>query len=127
MKREADFKEKNKDLLKDLMPEKLEKVMTEHNVVNVLVDRDQDGRRIMLHRAGGDWDTKKVSSDEVFQLFYLVHQGAVLEPATQVNGVVVILDFKDMGMAQAKALSPSFSKRLLTFIQVSSSFLVDGR
>lgn len=117
MKREAQFKEENKDLLKDLMPQQLEDVMINHNVVNVLVDRDQDGRRIMLHRAGGDWDTKKVSSDEVFQLFYLIHQGAVLEPATQVNGVVVILDFKNMGMAQVKQLGPSFSKRLLTFIQ----------
>lgn len=119
MKREAEFKDKNSDLLKDLIPEKLEDVMLGANVVNVLVDRDHKGRRIMLHRAGGDWDTKKVSSDQVFQLFYLVHQGAVLEPATQVNGVVVILDFKDMGMSQVGALGLNFSQRLLTFIQVS--------
>lgn len=120
MKREAEFKKNNADLLKDLMPEQLEKVLVNENLVNVLVDRDHKGRRIMLHRAGKVWDTKKASSDQVFQMFYLIHEGAVLEPATQVNGVVVILDFDGLGMSQVKALNYTFSKRLLTFIQVSN-------
>lgn len=53
----------------------------------------------------------------MFRIFYLVHLIAQLETETQVRGVVAIMDFNKLGMAQVKALSPSFSKRLLLFIQ----------
>lgn len=118
MKKVADFKEKNKELLQDLTPEKVKHVLINENIVNVLVDRDHLGRRILINKAGKDWNPKKATPDEVFQVFYLIHLGALLEPATQVNGVVVILDFDGLGMNQVLALNPSFSLRLLTFIQV---------
>lgn len=118
MRRIAEFKEKNKDLLTGLMPEKVEKIMLNEDIVNVLANRDHKGRRILINKAGKAWDPKKATPDQVFQMFYLIHQGALLEPATQVNGVVVILDFDGLGMAQVLALSPSFSLRLLNFIQV---------
>ncbi|EEB15902.1 conserved hypothetical protein [Pediculus humanus corporis] len=117
MRRIAEFKEKNKDLLTGLMPEKVEKIMLNEDIVNVLANRDHKGRRILINKAGKAWDPKKATPDQVFQMFYLIHQGALLEPATQVNGVVVILDFDGLGMAQVLALSPSFSLRLLNFIQ----------
>lgn len=47
----------------------------------------------------------------------LVHLIAQLEKSSQINGVVVIMDFEGLSMKQIKALSPSFSKKLLTFIQ----------
>lgn len=50
-------------------------------------------------------------------MFYLIHEAAVLEPETQVRGVVVIMDFNNLGMKQIAALSPSFSMKLLGFIQ----------
>lgn len=67
----------------------------------------------------GLWDTRKVSSDQLFRVFYLVHLAAMLEPETQIRGVVVILDFEDLSMRQIKAMNFEFSHRLLTFIQVS--------
>lgn len=63
------------------------------------------------------WDPSKVSADQIFRIFYLIHEAAILEPETQVNGVVVIMDFEGLGMKQAKAFTPAFSYRLLTFIQ----------
>lgn len=60
-----------------------------------------------------------VSGDQIFRLFYLVHIGATLEPETQIRGVVVILDFEGLGMRQVAQLTPNFSLRLLSFIQVS--------
>lgn len=65
----------------------------------------------------GSWDTSKVSADQLFRIFYLIHEAAVLEPETQVRGVVVIMDFENLSMKQAMALSPAFSMRLLGFIQ----------
>lgn len=63
------------------------------------------------------WDPSKVTSTQVFRIFYLIHELAVLEPESQIRGIVVIMDFKDLGMKQVKALSPSFSLLLLSFIQ----------
>lgn len=65
----------------------------------------------------GKWDTKKVSADQLFRLFYLIHEAAILEQETQVKGVVVIMDFDDLGMKQISCLTPAVSMRLLSFIQ----------
>ncbi|KAF2887462.1 hypothetical protein ILUMI_18711 [Ignelater luminosus] len=117
MKRIANFREKHKALLADLLPEGEKEAFTKHNVVNVLKDRDHKGRRVMIVNCGGSWDTSKVSSDNVFRMFYLIHEAAMLEPESQVRGVVVLMDFEGLGMKQVMALNPSFSMRLLTFIQ----------
>lgn len=65
----------------------------------------------------GSWDTSKVTSDQLFRIFYLIHEAAVLEPESQVRGVVVIMDFDKLSMKQVMALNPSFSMKLLSFIQ----------
>lgn len=67
----------------------------------------------------GTWDPSKVSSDQLFRIFYLIHLAAMLEPESQVRGVVVIMDFEGMSMAQVKAMSPAFSMRLMGFIQTA--------
>lgn len=36
----------------------------------------------------------------MLRLFYLIHEAALLEEETQVNGVVVIMDFDGLGMKQ---------------------------
>lgn len=58
-----------------------------------------------------------MNTDQIFRIFYLIHLAAMLEPETQVSGVVVILDFEGLGMKQVTGFSPSFSKLLLDFIQ----------
>lgn len=63
------------------------------------------------------WDTSKVSTDSIFRMFYLIHEAAILEPESQIRGTVVIMDFEGLGLKQVKSFSPSFSFRLLSFIQ----------
>jgi len=41
----------------------------------------------------------------------------VVELESQVNGVVVIMDYDGMGMKQVKGLTPAFCMRLINFIQ----------
>ncbi|XP_015509823.1 retinaldehyde-binding protein 1 [Neodiprion virginianus] len=117
MKRVAEFKEKNAALLENLMPQDERAAFIESNVVNVLKGRDHKGRRVLLVNAGKSWDPSKVSADQLFRIFYLIHEAAMREPETQVRGVVVIMDFDGLTMKQVLALSPTFSMRLLTFIQ----------
>ena len=135
MRRIAEFKKENVKLLNNLMPNDEKVAFAEHDVVNVLTNRDQDGRRVLVVNCGGkflktikwniiiwflfigSWNTKEVTSDQLFRLFYLIHLVAVLEPSSQICGVVVIMDFSGLSLKQVAALSPAFSKRLLTFIQ----------
>ena len=117
IKRVLEFKDKNGALLNGLKPEDEKTAIMETDVVNVLVDRDQNGRRVLIVKAGASWDPKKVNTDQIFRIFYLVHLAAMLEPETQACGVVVILDFAGLGMKQVSGFSPTFSMRLLNFIQ----------
>lgn len=59
-----------------------------------------------------------MTADESFKAFYIFHQHAMLEPNTQIAGVVVILDFEGLSMKQVVAITPSYAMRLLEFIQV---------
>lgn len=117
MRRIAEFKRDYSDTLKGLMPVDEEEAFINGNVVNILTNLDQDGRRVMIVHCGKIWDTKKVTSEQMFRLFYLVHVAALVEESTQIRGAVVIMDFDGLGMSQVRALTPSWSKRLLTFIQ----------
>ncbi|KAB0797141.1 hypothetical protein PPYR_08135 [Photinus pyralis] len=117
MKRIADFKQKHKDLIGNLMPEDEKAGFINNNVVNVLKNRDHKGRRVLIQNCGSLWDTSKVSADNVFRMLYLMHEAACLEPETQVRGGVVILDFDGLSTKQVMAFTPAISMRLLTFIQ----------
>lgn len=48
---------------------------------------------------------------------YKVHIIAQLEKTTQVNGVVVIMDFEGLSLKQVKGMGTTSTSRLLTFIQ----------
>lgn len=117
MIRIAEFRKEYASVVQGLMPEDERSSFEDHNIVNVLTNKDQHGRRVLIVNCGALWDPRKVSADSMFRIFYLVHLIAQLETETQVRGVVAIMDFNKLGMAQVKALSPSFSKRLLLFIQ----------
>ncbi|XP_011645132.1 clavesin-1-like [Pogonomyrmex barbatus] len=84
MKRAADFKEKHAVLLHNLIPSDEKEAFTEHNIVNVLKDRDHKNRRILLVQSGKVWNPQKVTCDQIFRMFYLIHELAVEEPETQV-------------------------------------------
>lgn len=55
MKRVAEFKKKYEVLLKDIMPEDEREAFTQHNVVNVLTERDHKGRRVLIVNCGGKY------------------------------------------------------------------------
>lgn len=117
MRRIAEFKRDYAETLKNLMPEDEKDAFINNDVINVLTNFDQEGRRVLIVHCGKIWDPKKVSSEQLFRLFYLIQIAALVEETTQVRGVVVIMDFDGLGMSQVKSLTPAWSKRLLTFIQ----------
>lgn len=138
MRQVADFRKEYAELVYNLLPEHLYSQFVDNEVVNILPQLDHKNRRVMIVTCGsklsrtdhmsviypnrvffiaGIWDPKAVTNDQMFQMFYLIHLVAQLEPSTQVAGVVVIMDFDGLGMKQVAALTPAGSKRLLNFIQ----------
>lgn len=117
MRRIADYREKYHSTFGNLLPEQEMSSFVDNDVVNVLVNRDQHGRRILLMKLGGSWDPSKVTNDQLVRCLYLIHLGAILEPETQVHGIVIIIDLKDMGMTQVGAVTPTFAFKLISFIQ----------
>lgn len=55
MKRLAEFRKKQAGVLKDLCPENEKRALLETRVVNVLVDRDQHRRRILIMNIGSEY------------------------------------------------------------------------
>jgi hypothetical protein len=70
MRRTAEFKLKNASILDNLMPVDEEKSFLENNVVNVLVDRDQKGRRILITYNGGKYISFPLDNIACYLLFY---------------------------------------------------------
>ncbi|VVC45837.1 Cellular retinaldehyde binding/alpha-tocopherol transport,CRAL/TRIO, N-terminal domain,CRAL-TRIO lipid [Cinara cedri] len=119
MKRLADFKEKNNKIIGNPLPREEKRLFTENNVVNVLVDRDQKNRRVLILNMGSAWDPKKLNSEELFKVLYLIQVAALVEEETQVRGAVIIIDFHGLSTKQVMAMSPSFAMTLLLYIQES--------
>lgn len=117
MRRIADFKKAHHPLMHDLFPMDEKVSFTDHEIVNVLTHKDHKGRRVLIMNCGKAWDPKQINAEKMFRMFFLVHLVAQLETSTQINGVVIIMDFEGLSLKQVRALSPSFSKLLLTFIQ----------
>ncbi|XP_017857918.1 PREDICTED: alpha-tocopherol transfer protein-like [Drosophila arizonae] len=117
LKNVASFRKENKALVHGLQVKDVQERFVKGSVINVLKNCDQKGRRVLIVNCGKLWDPNLIPSDEMFRMLYVVHIAAQLEEETQVRGVVCIMDFDGLAMKQVKALSPSFSKRLLTFIQ----------
>lgn len=117
LKQIAQFRKEHEKILKGLLPENVKKPFVEGHCVNILIDKDHKGRRVLLMSQGQDWDPSVISQDEIFQLLYLMHIISQQEMSTQINGVVVIMDYEGLSLKQIKGMQSGSTKRLLTFIQ----------
>jgi hypothetical protein len=67
----AEFRRDNEKLVNGLMPEQEKIPFITGGAVNVLTDRDNKNRRILVVNSGKIWDPEVVSSDSLFRMFYL--------------------------------------------------------
>ncbi|GJQ82464.1 hypothetical protein Trydic_g14455 [Trypoxylus dichotomus] len=116
MVRIADYRAKYYDIIGNILPQELKDLAHSANIFNVLVNRDQKGRRVVIC-CSKNWDPSKVTTDQLLQMLYMMHLASMAEPETQVRGFVVVIDCKDIGMKQIRNFTPSFAVKLLTFLQ----------
>lgn len=119
------FKYKHKDIYEGLIPSR-EKNVFDQNVLLVLPNRDQLGRRILILELGKKWKPKKCPLDDVFKGIVLFLEGAMYEPATQIAGAEVIFDMDGLTMQQAWQFTPQFAKRIVDWLQDSVPVRIKG-
>ncbi|XP_023725801.1 alpha-tocopherol transfer protein-like isoform X1 [Cryptotermes secundus] len=116
IKRYYQFKQKHSNLYDGLVPTKNKNIF-DHNILTVLPNRDQFGRRVLILELGKKWKHNKVSLDEVYKGCVLFLECAMLEPETQVAGAVVIFDMDGLSLQQVWQFTPPFAKRIVDLLQ----------
>lgn len=110
------FKVKHANVYDGLRPTREQNIF-EQNILTVLPNRDQNGRRILIIELGKKWKHNKCSLDEVFKGCVLYLEAAMLEPASQIAGAVVIFDMDGLSLQQTWQFSPAFAKRIVDWLQ----------
>ena len=64
----------------------------------------------------GKWNPYEQDLLNIFRADLIAFQILLQDEATQINGVVIIVDFRDFGMAQARAMNPLTFKRFSNIV-----------
>uniref|UniRef100_A0A1A9X070 CRAL-TRIO domain-containing protein n=1 Tax=Glossina brevipalpis TaxID=37001 RepID=A0A1A9X070_9MUSC len=81
----------------------------------VLKQRDHLGRRVVIQRIE-NWKPSEVDKYELFRIYDAIANTLRLEPDTQINGVIHIMDFKNVNFSQILQMTPNFVKILAVYI-----------
>ncbi|KAJ8684227.1 hypothetical protein QAD02_020019 [Eretmocerus hayati] len=110
------FKVKHSNVYDGLKPSREENIF-KHNILTVLPNRDQHGRRILIIELGKKWKHNEVTLDEVFKGCVLYLEAAMIEPTSQIAGAVVIFDMDGLSLPQTMQFTPPFAKRIVDWLQ----------
>ncbi|KAF2884160.1 hypothetical protein ILUMI_22019 [Ignelater luminosus] len=103
------------ELFKCPLPSEISKVL-EFQAQNMLVNRDQFGRRVYIIRVD-KFDSSKVTIDDIFRTNILALEQIVREPETQIAGIVVVLDMAGLSLHHARFFTPYYAKRTVEVVQ----------
>ncbi|KAI8121802.1 Chromosome transmission fidelity protein 18 like protein [Lucilia cuprina] len=100
----------------NVLPAKLQNVF-EAEVLQLLPNRDQHGRRILVLEAGKKWKPSKVPLVDLFRGIQLTVLGSMVEPLSQICGAIVIIDVEGLPMGHVMQFTPNFAAMLLDYVQ----------
>uniref|UniRef100_A0A182KD51 CRAL-TRIO domain-containing protein n=1 Tax=Anopheles christyi TaxID=43041 RepID=A0A182KD51_9DIPT len=98
----------------------------EDRVVQLLPKRDQHGRRILYMEMGAKWNCTKVPSLEVIRCTNLLMETVGREPATQLNGIVFVINFDKLSLSHISQFPPKFVKTVVEHGQKHSPYRIKG-
>uniref|UniRef100_A0A182P2T3 CRAL-TRIO domain-containing protein n=1 Tax=Anopheles epiroticus TaxID=199890 RepID=A0A182P2T3_9DIPT len=98
----------------------------EDRVVQILPKRDQHGRRILYMEMGAKWNCTKVPSLEVIRCTNMLMEAIGREPATQLSGVVFIINFDKLSLSHISQFPPKFVKTVVDHGQKNSPYRIKG-
>ena len=74
--------------------------------------------RIVLLFAIGNWDAAKFPFDVVLQGYIFLLEKLLENAETQINGFVIVENFKNYSISQALSMRPSQLKKMVDMLQV---------
>ncbi|XP_037959694.1 alpha-tocopherol transfer protein-like [Teleopsis dalmanni] len=104
------------DSCKFVVPSKVKNVF-EDDLLSLLPNRDQHGRRLLVLEAGKKWKPSRVPLNDLFRCIQLTVLGSMVEPLSQICGAVVIIDMEGLPMSHVLQFTPSFAAMLLDYVQ----------
>ncbi|XP_077519341.1 alpha-tocopherol transfer protein-like isoform X3 [Amblyomma americanum] len=105
----------NTQLFCDFYPSYL-RVTFERNLQTVLPDRDPNGCAVFIFK-GGQWNPYTCSSEDIFRANVLCLEQAIMDPVTQVTGLVAVMDMKGFGFTHLRFCPPSNLQKVVSLIQ----------
>lgn len=105
----------NTQLFRDFYPTFL-RATFERNLQTVLPDRDQNGCAVFIFK-GGQWDPYVSTAEDIFRANVLCLEQAIMDPVTQVTGLVAIMDMKGFGFTHIRFCPPSNLQKVVSLIQ----------
>lgn len=88
-------------------------------LLGALETRDRHGRAVMISFPG-QWDPETQQLEDILKSMVLQLEYLIESPETQVNGIVLIADFKDFTLYQARCIRPWFFQMMSSLVQVST-------
>ena len=110
------FRRENKELFTDLTPSRVGHIW-DNGLLGALESRDKHGRAVMVSFPGA-WDPETQSLDDILRAMVLQLEHLIENTTTQVTGIVLIADFKDFSLYQAKCIRPWFFQAMSSLVQV---------
>lgn len=88
----------------------------DYNLQTVLPDRDPNGCAVFIFKAGL-WNPYACKSEDIFRANVLCLEQAILDPVTQVTGIVAIMDLKGFGFTHVRFCPPRHLQKVVSLIQ----------
>lgn len=112
------YRRDNPCLFKDLSISSVNHIW-ESGVLGGLKDRDKKGRAIMV-AFPGRWNPEEHSLEDMLRAMIIQLEHYIQSIETQINGIVLIADFTDFSLYQARCIRPWYIQMMSALVQVSS-------
>ena len=115
LRRFYEVRHQHPDIFSDFHPHNMRHVFDEH-LVTVLQKRDSKGRSVILIKPG-QWHPDVVPLQVFMRSILISLEWLLRDEVFQVNGLVLFVDFANVGMKQARQLSRERIKLLMFLVQ----------